>query len=246
MCFAEVDAFHRFGVKRFPRTQTKDFLVVHLSLFGVFQEAQICNLGAGENVAALLPPFWRALFGSVEIGKLGARVARECVHSGHQYLSTVILARMTSFVLPKTHHAPHMHSWADDLLQQDVVRQSDANALGYSVQQHGLGIDHSLMNKLDAVFSKAVPDDNVAAVDVDPETHLNADAEAPDVQQLAADIDDLASAMDQLEQQTEYDEQLDEELETDLQDDVEQSLHAAAPAPKLVEPRGRRSGRKRT
>ena len=131
-----------------------------------------------------------------------------------------------------------MHSWADDLLQQDVVRQSEANALGYSVQQHGLGIDQGLMNKLDAVFGKAVADDNVAAVDAHPDSHLNTNEETPDVQQLAADIDNLASAMDKLEQ-----DQIDQYLGDELQ---EQNVDKAVPAPKLVEPRGRRGGRKRT
>jgi len=141
---------------------------------------------------------------------------------------------MTSIKLPKAHHAPHMHSWADDLLQQDVVRQSEANALGYSVQQHGLGVDQGLMNKLDAVFNKAVADDTVAAHDVDPDSHLNPSEEADNVQQLADDINDLASAIDRLEQEEHLDE---EHLDEELTDE---------PAPKLVEPRGRRSGRKRT
>ena len=118
--------------------------------------------------------------------------------------------------LPKVHQIPHMHSWADELLAQSFVSARDAHALAYSVEQHGLGMDRRLMDKVDRV--RALTGTSGAALAVDADSHLNDDAHT--LAQLSQDIESLADAMEGLDQ--------------------------TGPAPKLVESRVRRGRGKRT
>ena len=137
--------------------------------------------------------------------------------------------------LPKVHQIPHMHSWADELLAQDTVSATDAHALAYSVENHGLDIDPRIMDKVRRV-QDMVGTTNEETVTVDANSHLNADTDDQEYEKfskLSQDIENLADRMQSMD---------DSMLDTS----ANEALLSASPAPKLVEARGRRGRGKRT